>query len=68
MNGATHVNWEAPTILGPRAVPRCGSEVPRDTQNRIGATGNFLNDHLLKKDYLVQLSTIQGIWLNLLKN
>ena len=39
-SGAAHVPDQTSTILTPRALPRCDSGLPRDTQNCIGIMGN----------------------------
>ena len=68
-SGETHVPDQTSTFLSPRTLPRCDSGLPRDTQIGTGILGNvFLNDHLLKKDYPLQSSTIQRIWHPLLRD
>ena len=61
-SGATHVPDQTSMILSSRTLPRCDSGLPRNTQNCTGIMGNVLNDHLIKKDYPLQSSTIQRIW------
>ena len=60
-SGATHVLDHTPTNPSSRTLPRCESGLPRNTQNFASVMETFLNDHLLKKDNLLQSSAIQRI-------
>ena len=61
-SGATHVPDRNSTVLSPRTLPRCDSGLPRNSPELYGYYWEtFLHDHLLKKDYLPQSSTIQRI-------
>ena len=66
-SGATHVPDQTSTILSSRTLPRCDSVLPRNTQNCKGVLWEtFLNDHLLKKDYLYSVRQLKefGIFIS----